>query len=204
MAIQLLKQQDRDTVVAVLADAFRDYPAMQFVLSETSGPELEALVGFYTDKRFGNGWPVFGVREDNRLVAVTLVTPAGSGTTDVTSGLEERLREQIGTDAFHRMCAFESASDENEPAGRYHFVGMLGVRRSAQGRGHGRALLDRVKQLAVDDGQDGVALSTEDPANLPFYEHVGFEVVGHLSIPNAESTGPPTLDTWGLSWRSRS
>jgi hypothetical protein len=37
----------------------------------------------------------------------------------------------------------------------------------------------------------GVTLTTEDPANVALYEHLGYEVVGHARIS-------PELETWGL------
>ena len=41
------------------------------------------------------------------------------------------------------------------------------------------------------EGSQGITLTTEDPANVPFYEYMGYEVVGHARIA-------PGLETWGM------
>lgn len=197
----------RDSVVDVLVDAFGNYPVMRYVLGGQAENGLASLVGFYTDKRFLNEWPVLAIEEGGNLVAAALVSPPFPGAAGESARIQEQLRRSIGEGAYARMLAFESASDANEPDGRYHFLGMLGVRRAAQGRGYGRGLLDHVKALAVTDGLDGVALSTEDKGNLPFYEHLGFEVIAHKKVELEEidpqhSSGPvQALDTWGLCWQ---
>ncbi len=156
---------------------------------------LSAVLGFYADKRLQNGWPSYGIDTDGQLTAVMLITPYDSTATAVTARLEAKVHASIGAAAHSRMIAFEAASDANEPAGSFHFVGMLGVEPSSQGRGYGRMLLDVIKGVAADDGIDGVALSTEDPNNLPFYERLGFTRTGHSHL-----AGEPPLDTWGLKW----
>lgn len=108
--------------------------------------------------------------------------------------LESGLAGVLGEAAYGRMERFELASDGNEPDGAYHFVGMLGVIPEAQGSGLGRVLLDAVKAMAVRDGLNGVSLSTEDSGNLPFYAHMGFDVVGHAALGD--------LQTWGLAWEA--
>ena len=92
------------------------------------------------------------------------------------------------------MQRFESTSDANEPDGPHFFVGMLGTRPGHQGMGYGKALLKRVEELAVEAGAAGVCLSTEDPANVPLYVHLGFEVSSEADVDE--------LHTWCLSWRN--
>jgi len=205
-SVRALDGDDRDNVVAVLVDAFRAYPVMRHVLGP-AGEGLDALLGFYTDQRFENGWPVLGVEADDpladdpnatqRLVGVALMTPPEPRATEATAHLERDLSIQIGEEAYRRLLAFEAASDANEPPGRHHFLGMLAVRRSAQGLGHSRTLLDAVKQVAIDEGTRRVVLSTEDPKNLALYEHLGFRQHGHQTVE-----GTPPLDTWCLIWEA--
>jgi hypothetical protein len=40
-------------------------------------------------------------------------------------------------------------------------------------------------------GSEGVTLTTEDPANVPLYRHLGFQVTGHSRVA-------PELESWGL------
>lgn len=196
---------DRNEVVSVLCDAFADYPVMRYVLGEGNAADLDKedldnedlakLVGFYTDKRLVHGWPVWGVEVEGTLEAAALVTPpTASGGSSITAQLESVLLYEIGQAQYDRMLAFEQASDLGEPAEPHHFVGMLGVRRRSQGKGYARLLIAEVKQAAVREGLHGVWLTTEDRANLPFYEHLGFEVVRHTEVASAQ------LETWALQW----
>jgi GNAT superfamily N-acetyltransferase len=74
---------------------------------------------------------------------------------------------------------------------------MIGVRREAQGRGVGRALLESVADLALSHGEtDGVTLTTEERSNVNLYRKFGYEVIGHVEVT-------PDLETWGMLKRSR-
>lgn len=191
-----LGPEHREEVLDVLVEAFADYPVMRFVI----GPEhrgdaarLRALIGFFVDVRLTMGWPVLGIREGTALVAATLVNEPttepflsrfGEGLT--------RLRGELGPAAYGRLERFEQASEGNEPQEPHFFVGMLGVRRAWQGRGLGRRLLEAVRDMAREAGAPCIALSTEDERNVPFYRHLGLEVVGEADVES--------LHTWGFRW----
>lgn len=53
-----------------------------------------------------------------------------------------------------------------------------------QGRGVGRALIDRVRAWAVEQGMDAVTLTTfrDVPWNAPLYRHLGFRDLGEDEI----------------------
>jgi GNAT superfamily N-acetyltransferase len=98
----------------------------------------------------------------------------------------------LGADAEARyqtlIAAWESGSFP-EPC--LH-VNMLGTLRSHAGRGYGRRILDAVQEVSRRDPPTlGVSLSTEDPKNVPFYEHCGYRVVHHVRVTDA-------LETWLL------
>lgn len=195
--IRRMPPEERDTVVDVLSAAFADYPVMHFVLGgdPREMPEgLRALVGFFTDVRYGMGWPVLGLEVDGQVVAATLANEpdAGSFLDRFEEGLA-RVREALGPEAFARLEAFEHASEGNEPDhDRYWFVGMVGVRPEHQRKGYGRALLERIQAMAAADGC-GVALSTEDARNLPYYRALGYDLIGEAAVGE--------LHTWGF-WRA--
>ncbi|HUC36965.1 MAG TPA: GNAT family N-acetyltransferase [Acidimicrobiales bacterium] len=58
-------------------------------------------------------------------------------------------------------------------------VAQVSVRPTSQGVGVGRALIDRAKAWAVEDGRGALTLTTfsEVPWNRPLYEHLGFRVL---------------------------
>jgi len=73
----------------------------------------------------------------------------------------------------------------------YH-VNLVGVRRSHAGDGVGRWLLDRVHDASGEDaGSRGVSLTTDDPANVALYQHLGYTLSGPQQVSDA-------LQTWGF------
>lgn len=196
LRVRRMAVEERDAVVGLLCAAFADYPVMRYVLGcdPSERPEgLRALVGFFTDVRYGMEWPVLGLEVGGELVATALVNEpeAEPFLQRFQDGLA-RVRRDLGPDAYARLEAFEEASEGNEPdADRYYFVGMVGVAPGHQRRGYGRALLRHVHEMAATDGC-GVALSTEDARNVPFYEALGYELVGEADVGD--------LHTWGF-WR---
>ncbi|MFN0177714.1 MAG: GNAT family N-acetyltransferase [Gemmatimonadales bacterium] len=190
--VEVLTAADHEAIVAVLAAAFHQYPAMRFILgpSEDYDRDLRRLVGFYADKRLLRGWPALGIRLAGELVAATLVNEPESESSPAVDAALATLRAEIGEAAYARMMAFEGASDRNEPATRHYFVGMIGVRPEVKGQGHAGRLLTRVHEMAAERGYDGVCLTTENPGNLSFYRHLGYRILAETQVD--------TLTTWTL------
>jgi GNAT superfamily N-acetyltransferase len=193
--VENLTRHEREAVIDVLCESFRAYPVMRFIFGPDEDPEgrLRSLIGFFTDVRFSMAWPVLGIREDGQLVAAALVNHPhdGSFLERFREGLD-RVKGEVGEAAFHRLGRFGQASEVAGPRDTHYFVGMLGVLPERRGNGYARVLLEHVRGLSIAAGCAGVALSTEDPANLPFYEHMGFEVVGEGTVDR--------LSTWSLWW----
>ena len=69
------------------------------------------------------------------------------------------------------------------------FLQLLGVDPNAQGRGHASALL-RPMLARIDAGEHSCYLETTNPANVPMYEHFGFEVKDSGTVPGTH------IDYW--------
>jgi GNAT superfamily N-acetyltransferase len=98
----------------------------------------------------------------------------------------------LGADARRR---YEECVRAWEPLGvaepNIH-VTMLGVTPRLQGRGFGRVLLERVHAMSREHPESrGVTLTTESAANVAFYCHLGYRIVGRAAIA-------PGLETWGF------
>jgi len=182
-------------VVDVLAEAFHDYPVMRYVVGEAGADydrRQRELVGFFVAARVLRADPVLGLEgTDGSLAAVaTLVPPEAPE--PPSPELEERregLWRDLGDDARARYEAFGDATARFKPAQPHLYLSMIGVRRAAAGRGLARGLLDAVHARSERDPRSrGVALTTEDPVNVPLYEHFGYRILGRAEI------GP--LTTW--------
>lgn len=194
--VEALPPRRAEDAVAVLCEAFHDYPVMRFVIGDAGGAydrRLHALVGFFVAARFLRGEPGFVVADEGRAVATALLTPPGQR--DPPPALLER-REQVwrelGDDARRRYDALGTVWQRFAVAEDHYHLNMIGVRRSHAGRGLGRLLLKTVHDLSARDPDSaGVTLTTEDPRNVPLYEHFGYRVVGRATVEDA-------VETWGF------
>lgn len=195
-----LPRADLPRVTDVLADAFRGYPVLRHVLGGDD-PRHDAahrrLVGFFLMARFLRDEPVLGIEIGGDLAAAALVSfPDGPESPPELATLRENVWAEVGAAARARYEACGAAWAPLSVDVPHIHLNMIGVRRAFQGRRLGRRLLDHVHQLSRGvTGSQGVTLTTEDPANVPLYEHVGYEVVGRARIA-------PELETWSMFRRN--
>lgn len=200
IVVERLTTEDRAGAVEVLAASFYEYPVWTYTLSD-AGPEYDVrvrnLVGFFCDFRFGQGWPVLGAREGDELVGVALLSAPGGEPPAAAMQLQQaRLQELLGPAAAARIEAYETVSEGLKLDQPHYLLGMLGVLPSRQGQGVGRLLLDHVHRISASDPEStGVCLSTEDPANVPFYERAGYVVTGEADIRG--------IHTWAMFRRDQ-
>jgi GNAT superfamily N-acetyltransferase len=181
-----------EDIVGTLCDAFCDYPVMRYVLRDAADDydaRLSALIGYFTHGRTSREWPVLGVLERDRLLAVASSNPPRPA--PPSPSLQEvyrRLCEELGGDAIARLDAFGAAAEPLLPLEPHYYLGMLGVRREAQGRGCARLLLDALHEMSAQDpASAGVVLTTETPTNLTLYEHFGYRVLGRIRVEELQS-----------------
>ncbi len=187
MTVERLTDATREEIIDVLAAAFRDYPVMRYALSDASDEydaRLRELIGFFCDARLTRGWPVLGIRDGQTLAAAALVSePRDVPAPPELKRKHLRVARIIGRAAFDRMAQYERQSTGHEPESPHYFLGMIGVAPGHQGKGYGLALLEAVQALSEGDADStGVTLSTEDPANVPYYQRVGYRVVAEADI----------------------
>jgi len=193
MKVERLTSANGDEAIETLCAAFYDYPVMRYTLADAGDDyddKLRALIGFFCNKRLVQGWPVLGCRAEGRVAGVALVNEPGM-TPDAT--LVERLRTElaaaIGDEALNRFQRYEDESDLDAPPEPHHFLGVLGVHPDLQGSGLARPLLDEIAAMSEAHPEStGVCLNTEDPANVPFYVHMGYRTLARRTID--------TLQTW--------
>jgi ribosomal protein S18 acetylase RimI-like enzyme len=184
-----------DDAVAVLCDAFPDYPVMRYVLGREGdyGRRLRTLNDFFVTARFLRNEPVLGIHDrDGKLTGVALVSYPDRLAPDTLAALRDRLWAGLGAAERQRYEALGMASTKFVLPVPHIHLNMIGVRRSHQGRGLARKLLDAVHSLsAADDHSSGVSLNTETPQNVPLYQHFGYRLVGHAKVGDE-------LETWAF------
>jgi GNAT superfamily N-acetyltransferase len=200
MAVTPLSFDDVSEIVTVFGDAFYDYPVMRYVLgpARSYDDRLRRLVELFVSGRAYRHEPMLGVRDaaGTLVGAATVTLPIPEDPPADFLALRESIWAELGADERARYEAFVSATQLSAVDSPHYHLNMIGVRRSHQGRGLARVLLDAVHDLSSADGlSSGVSLTTELPANVRLYEHFGYRVQSHTHIGDA-------LETWTLLRRT--
>jgi len=183
-------------VVDVLADAFRDYPVMRWVVGPDGDVQARVLrlIELFVSRRVMRGGPMFGVFDADRLVGAAILTlPVEPESPPGITALADAAWRDLGEAARGRYQVYaEATSPFFAGVGPHHHLNMIGIRASHAGRGLARPLLEAVHEMAHADPQSaGVSLTTERARNLTLYEHFGYGVIAHHDVGHA-------LETWGL------
>lgn len=182
-------------VVAVHCDAFRDYPAMRFVLGVGDGDydeRLRVLIGLFIDSTHLKGGVVFGSRLEGELAAAADAVRHGATEPPELAHRRQATWERLGEPARSRYERYSAATRAFVPDRPSFYLSMLGVRGRYAGRGLARPLVERVQEMSrADPGSTGVFLETEDRRNIDFYRHLGFQPTGHVTVGDG-------LESWGF------
>lgn len=184
---------DRDQAahaIDVTVRAFLPDPLMQYMFAGHDAglvTALSALFEFSCAVRFDLGWPLLGAEIDGQLVGVLGVTMPGDDTWPVSlQATYASMLDAIGRDATSRFERYAVLADAFRPTEPHYQVGFVAVAPEVQGRGIGRLLLDAIHRMSAHHPDSiGVYLDTGNPANIPFYEHMGYQTLGSNRLGDA-------------------
>lgn len=99
---------------------------------------------------------------------------------DVLDGYVAQGRSWVAVDDAGVVMGYVLVDDVDGCA----HIEQVSVGPDHQGRGVGRALIDRVERWARAEGREALTLTTfaDVPWNRPLYEHLGFRVLGEDEI----------------------
>lgn len=184
-----------DEALVVLVAAFAGYPVMRHILGagEDDAERRRALIGLFVMNRELRDDPILLLEQGGEpLAAMTMTRPGSPGSVPAADALAERTWADLGHDALARYRQFADAANAVDTDVPNLHVDMIGVLPAARGRGLARRLLEEAHRRSLQDpGSTGVSLTTENPANVPFYEHLGYRVIGHRRITD-------DFATWGF------
>jgi GNAT superfamily N-acetyltransferase len=197
MNLRDLDRGDKVAALNILCPAFYDYPVMRYVIGEAD-PEYDGkireLIGFFVEARLARSVPLIGLHDAGDLLGVAVVSPPEE--TSMPPELAECLGQvtrSLGQEAMARFDRYDEACEATDPGHLAHYLGMIGIRPDAQGRGLGGLLIEAVKDRTRSHPESkGITLNTECESNLPFYEKAGFIKVAEADV------GP--LHTWSFHW----
>jgi GNAT superfamily N-acetyltransferase len=200
-AVARVPNQDAMQVISVFCDAFHRYPVFRYVLDAAANPkynyQLKKLIGLFVTARVLRNEPMFGVTKGSALVAaMTTSVPDASEPSEEFHALREAVWAELGAAArarYDQCTAKWTALAVDVP--QLH-VNMIGVRPAFQRTGLAVRLLKHVHELSrYSVFSEGVSLTTEEPRNVAFYQHLGYRIVGHDHIT-------PDMATWGFFRRN--
>jgi len=174
-------------ITDVLCEAFYNYPVMKYVLGEKKNYDtrLRKLVTFFISARALRNEPLLGIYDsDNKLVAVAMITLSGEiPSPPELFELRDKLWEEIGAEEKARYEKYGNVASGLLPKAPHHHLNMIGVRNAKQGKGLARQLIIKVEELvSAHATSTGVSLNTEVEANVNFYLHLGFELLGKSTV----------------------
>jgi GNAT superfamily N-acetyltransferase len=193
--VEVLCDADTAGVVSVLSEAFADAPVMRFLFDPSTqfAVRLEKLVTFFVMARLLRDEVVLGVRSSQGLDAAALVSFPGARQSPPELGaLREELWGGLGEEPRARYEALGRAADPLTVSDPHVHLNMIGVRRTAQGKGLGRAVLQAVHEISNrDTASKGVGLVTSRASNVSLYRHFGYDLLGRADVAD-------TLSVWGF------
>jgi ribosomal protein S18 acetylase RimI-like enzyme len=185
----LFTEQDPSAAVA-LGRAFVDDPALGALIPGIEEPaeRVDRFIRFFAAvmrlmRRFGH--PIFGIVDGGKVAGTAIVegslqpTPVAT----VMSGLIDlpRFVGALGFEGTLRAIRLMDALARNHPREAHIYLNFLGVDPAFQRRHYGIAILDYLRDLArIRSDVIGVYLETATPANVPYYERAGYEVLSEI------------------------
>jgi ribosomal protein S18 acetylase RimI-like enzyme len=107
---------------------------------------------------------------------------------DDASILDILQRSVSQTEQAGVFAVFEEI-ERYHPSFPHWYLSVLGVDPTQQGKGYGSALMQTVLRQCDRDCIPAY-LESSNPANIPFYERYGFEVLGTIQIQNSPKITP--------------
>ncbi len=175
-----------EEMVALIALAFEEDPLFRY-LSGARGAtycrHIRALVEMEITLHLAGGQPLYGILRGSSLLGVAVVEEPGARRAYGTGiRMLAHLWRQTGPAVLLRSLRHLlriTAQRAREP---HHRLSLIAVHPQAQGQGYGKALLKEVHARGeAHPTSRGTALDTENPRNVPFYEHLGYRVTHQIA-----------------------
>jgi ribosomal protein S18 acetylase RimI-like enzyme len=187
---------DLDEMAGVLGAAFADYPATRWTVDERDHVERVTALQRLSLERLGLPFGEAWVAEADGAIASVAVwmdsrVPIPGSVWSAMAG-EQRALEG---DRAAASIATDEQLDGLRPTEDHLYLGAVGTRPAARGRGFARRILE---VMVADADADDVAvyLETSTTENVRFYRSLGFAVTDQIELP-----GGPTV--WAMLRRAR-
>ena len=186
-----LDESRAEEAVDLLVLAFEEDPAYRYFCSAERPGYLRRLRilhrCMWTLMR-SSGQPLWGIASGQRLAGLAMIQQPGARLA-AWPQLRWLLTVALltGPRVPWRILGDMRIAEPARPAEPHFYLLILAVHPDFQGIGCGRALLEALQaRSARHSGSRGVCLETENPDNVPFYEHNGYRVLARNSYADLE------------------
>lgn len=185
---------DLPVVRRIIAEAFHSDPMMEWIFPdrETRLESLAAWLGLFIE-----GYLLGGRVDVLRLEAIQAVAiwrmPGDNLNVPRVPSITGLLTALIGRARAEQVGMGLRTIGTLTPSQPFAYLHFLAVDVNHQREGFGRMVVEPGLMAAGHAGL-GAHLETTNPANIPFYRSIGFEVSGHHKL------GPTGPEMWAL-WR---
>jgi ribosomal protein S18 acetylase RimI-like enzyme len=171
----------------LLGRAFVGDPLMQYLFAQPGRDyraDLRVIFRYQCALQLALHWPLLGIIPHTRIAGVV-----GVGLPDQTSWpnsvaeLQTALAKEMSPQAVERLDRYAARTQGHFPDEPLFYIRMIGVRPESQGQGYARRLLEAVhRRSEAHPLSRGVALDTENAANVEIYKRLGYEIVGQAKV----------------------
>jgi GNAT superfamily N-acetyltransferase len=199
VSIRALASEEHDAASVLLADAFFDNPAHAYILPDeaTRRRRLHWWMrrNLAIQAALGLGYGVSGSQPGSPLEALNFWHRPDANEASVALLLRHGFLLapfHVGASGLRRLLEVTKhieAKRREALAGRpaWYLQNMV-VRKEIRGEGLGRRFLGEQLAGLVDPGREVAVLATQQPANVRFYEQLGFEVAIESAIGERRNT----------------
>ncbi len=175
--IRPMRPGDLDAVCEVIGLAFADNPNTLAIVRGDRARARRMMQGAVRVAKFGRTW-------SDALVAVRGTTVVGALNAAQWPNCQMTITEKIKTapsmlrimtTALPRAFTMMATWEGHDPREPHWHIGPIGVRPEMQGRGVGKALLERFL-TTVDAEHSAAFLETDVDRNVELYEKFGFRI----------------------------
>ncbi|MDA0785260.1 MAG: GNAT family N-acetyltransferase [Proteobacteria bacterium] len=185
VSVQRASPDERDRLIASLVAAFVADPFVRWML-----PDATTYFHYFPQllRHFGGGaFDQSSAYRSEDFRAAALWLPPGIKPNE--EGMEAVMEEAVAAERQAEVFGVLEQVGMSHPEEAHWYLPSLGVEPVLQGKGYGAALL--AHGLAVCDGAHVAAyLESSNPANIPFYEAYGYEVVGEFRAGDSPALTP--------------
>ena len=175
--------------VAALGEAFAQDPLMLYLFHENPNGVRAGTMGFFSillRARITLDMPAYVLQQGDNVLGAAMGYDTSRPSWPEPLNAEWRQFKADVPGFAVRLAAYAEICEAHEPSEDHHYLGVIGIHPSLQGKGAGKALLDAFCAPSRTDAKShGVYLETASPRSLQFYYSNGFELRGEGSLDGA-------------------